>query len=623
MKTNCCNEGCSLPSSNNELEILVRQLKREVDELMETTEMKLLCQSKKIDETMCYIKNNLSNSIRELLDSMESSGELDDLITSTIANEIELLQNKLTDFYDISEFGAAGDGFTNDVDALNLAFATGGNKNKVIKFQNKTYGAKGTVRLYSNTTLDLNNAIIKDIETDYNTTNRDSAGLRFMNNIASLSKPGYGAIKNILIKNGTFEGCTCGVLFALFHGEDIEFNNVTFSNCCMGTHIMDLGGCKNIRFINCKFTGCNLPTDLSYREMIQPDYAHYKGLPYWGNESDYAFDNLPTVDLLVDGCIFDKGTGATFPNAIGTHGSLESKHSNIKIRNNIFYDCTYASIRLPRVDNLYIQNNLFVNLNPNTSTNGYDKTFIWIEPGHANGVGISNKNIFIENNVIKTDIANMTGLFAKINGDNNPEYYHRDIVIKNNIYHGTYSSSTAGVDFIQLGNVKDVLVNSNIINQAKNFIHVIGSTTVRGLSIISNRLVNCRTFVSRPSTSVLNNRIAKNNSWENDGSITYKINNLYELIYSSEGQGSGSISLNSAVNNFDYLVIGTGGIGNKTYSTVSIYPFDISEGFRVGEDTYTIPTVSGKTILTITGESTITIESTNDLVRKIIGVKIL
>ena len=59
MKNNCCG-GTSLPSCDNELEILVRQLQREVNKLMETTEARLLCQSKKIDETMVYIKNNLS-----------------------------------------------------------------------------------------------------------------------------------------------------------------------------------------------------------------------------------------------------------------------------------------------------------------------------------------------------------------------------------------------------------------------------------------------------------------------------------------------------------------------------------------------------------------------------------
>lgn len=88
--TNCCPP--HLPSHDNELEVLIRQLKREVKELMKSTEARLLCQNKKIDETMVYIKNNLSNAIRNLLDTMLSSGELEEIITSTILDEIAEMQ---------------------------------------------------------------------------------------------------------------------------------------------------------------------------------------------------------------------------------------------------------------------------------------------------------------------------------------------------------------------------------------------------------------------------------------------------------------------------------------------------------------------------------------------------
>lgn len=93
-KSNDCGcGGINLPSHSNEIEILIRQLKREVAELLETTQAKLLCQDKKIAETMVYIKNNLSNYIRDLLDSMLESGELDEIITSVIENSIEVLES--------------------------------------------------------------------------------------------------------------------------------------------------------------------------------------------------------------------------------------------------------------------------------------------------------------------------------------------------------------------------------------------------------------------------------------------------------------------------------------------------------------------------------------------------
>lgn len=90
--SNCCG-GISLPSHDNELEVVVRQLTKEVKELLQTTEARLLCQDKKIAETMVYIKNNLSNALRNLLNAMLESGQLEDLITSVVSNTIEVLEN--------------------------------------------------------------------------------------------------------------------------------------------------------------------------------------------------------------------------------------------------------------------------------------------------------------------------------------------------------------------------------------------------------------------------------------------------------------------------------------------------------------------------------------------------
>ena len=94
-KDDCCCGGINLPSHNNELEILVRQLQRQVKDLLTTTNKKLLCQDKKIAETMLYVKNNLANALRLLLNSMLESGELEELITGVVANAIALLEENV------------------------------------------------------------------------------------------------------------------------------------------------------------------------------------------------------------------------------------------------------------------------------------------------------------------------------------------------------------------------------------------------------------------------------------------------------------------------------------------------------------------------------------------------
>lgn len=121
--SNCCG-GINLPSHSNEIEILIRQLKREVDELMKTTEAKLLCQDKKIAETMVYIKNNLSNAIRNLLDSMLTSGEIEDII-ETVAlqnfDEIDSILNELQSEKTIFISDSYGEGIsTRLINKMNL-----------------------------------------------------------------------------------------------------------------------------------------------------------------------------------------------------------------------------------------------------------------------------------------------------------------------------------------------------------------------------------------------------------------------------------------------------------------------------------------------------------------------
>ena len=86
---------CNLKIESNELEILVRQLQKEVDTLSKTTEATLLKHDGKIAELCLYIKENLSNELRTLLDTMVSTGELNEIIDSVISNDMELLKNKL------------------------------------------------------------------------------------------------------------------------------------------------------------------------------------------------------------------------------------------------------------------------------------------------------------------------------------------------------------------------------------------------------------------------------------------------------------------------------------------------------------------------------------------------
>lgn len=106
--------GCYSASSPNDIKILLNQIKREVEELSKNTEAKLLIHDGKIAELCKYLKDNLSNSIRDLLDSMVLSGEINTIISTVLG---ELFNYEIT----LSQFGATGESEYVDTEALKSA----------------------------------------------------------------------------------------------------------------------------------------------------------------------------------------------------------------------------------------------------------------------------------------------------------------------------------------------------------------------------------------------------------------------------------------------------------------------------------------------------------------------
>ena len=135
---------CNLNNSDTslyELEILIRQVKREVKELSETTEASLLKHDGKLAELCCYIKDNLSKSLRDLLDSMMLSGELDDLIANTIS-DLDFRIDQLSNYYTPKMFD-------NDIQAMfNKINNEGGG---VAYFPKGEYIVKDTIYIPGNT----------------------------------------------------------------------------------------------------------------------------------------------------------------------------------------------------------------------------------------------------------------------------------------------------------------------------------------------------------------------------------------------------------------------------------------------------------------------------------------
>lgn len=91
---NICGDG-GMPSSPNDIKILLKNIQADVKKLMTETEAKLLCHDGKIAELCKYIKDNLSNSIRCLIDTMKLSRELDLIIKDVVQESYIELINRM------------------------------------------------------------------------------------------------------------------------------------------------------------------------------------------------------------------------------------------------------------------------------------------------------------------------------------------------------------------------------------------------------------------------------------------------------------------------------------------------------------------------------------------------
>ena len=450
----------------------------------------------------------------------------------------------------VKQFGAKGDGTTNDTIAIQNALKYNGNNPTTIEFDGKgVYLISSGASIYSNTTVKMNGAKIKT-----------SANIAFMNTKESAALAGYGSISNFKIQNGTFEGETGhGIHFNIFHGLDCRFENIKFNNCFVDTHVFDLGGCKNILIKDCEFVG-NLMTSAdasnNYREVIQPDYASHGGFPAWDDDGSVAYDGLPTTGLTVDGCIFKKNNDDLYYlNAIGTHAtSGEQPHSDILIQNCEFYGAQKANIRLPYFENVKILNNKFFGLNTSRSSGSNSA----IDLNSVSGQTVKCSNMLIDGNY-----------YESVNGDDqvfisvlaNSSLPAENIVISGMDYRGwSTDSSNQGQDFCDLANVKRVTIKNNIIQNAKQIVFKTPTGTIEGLTIENNDLIDCLRFARCATDATVYNISKFLNSNNNivNGVNSYNTSSFNNRIgftqdYAFESSSSSDIKLE--VDESDFLTI--------------------------------------------------------------------
>jgi hypothetical protein len=293
----------------------------------------------------------------------------------------------------VETFGAVGDGITDDTlaiqAALDLAKASGGG---LVQFTpGKTYAVSTFLVVYDYTTVYAYGATIKAI---------GNTGL-LRNFLGTEVFSLYGGHSNIQVLGGRWDGNafngTTGSVTAetdvmnFVHASNITVRDATIENTS-SAHALEFNAVDGGRALNCRFLGYKDNTSDSsrqYSEAIQIDISAS------GSSSIGAFDNTPSKNILVDGCVFGSSSRTGyFGRAIGSHTLASGQYYyGIQIVNNRIDGTIQEGIRGYGWRRAIIANNIL-------NTTGKSAIMVTTpDPGSA-GYSANPQNITIIGNTI-------------------------------------------------------------------------------------------------------------------------------------------------------------------------------------------------------------------------------
>lgn len=414
--------------------------------------------------------------------------------------------------YNVKDFGATGDGETDDLKAIQAAIdqASQDADCSTIYFPEGIYLVKEIIVLKSNIVLQLDSEAV--ILNGISQVNHPS--IPFMS--GPFTEDGeqveWEPISNVTIDGGTldmngglneegtqpknlpFVNSTGG--FALGYCSDITIKNMTIKNAFNG-HAIQLANVTNVLIENCSFEGQSIPagakdSGVITKELIQIEPGTIKGFPYAANETKKA-----SSDVVIRNCYFGKseecGEPVTF---IGTHNQVAGveKCNNITIEGNTFDNPYYCGLRFCGYDNVDIVNNTFISRQAEDSVQKRSGARVMINAYCYNDQSkepvVPNSNITIKDNVMTIEDNGCRGI--RVARDTNAQGTPIGIQIIGNKINANFSDNESGINVYR---VEDVLIQGN---------EVVGFNTGIMLDQVSENVKVSENMVSESGSNHMN-----------------------------------------------------------------------------------------------------------------------
>lgn len=289
--------------------------------------------------------------------------QLDGVFPVSHSQAIYVNENDTLDYYlncrkvvSVKDFGAKGDGVTDDAPAIqatiNYLRDTGGE----IFFPDGVYLMNGTVFFHSHQRFNFSKGakILRGLTT---------VQILFASR-CDAETGAYDGVCGVEFVGGTFDmnssfNSNAGVI-AFIHARDLRIRNCTFQNLSGGWHYIECNASTNVVIENNIFKDVHTTTVSA--ELIQIDGAWNDTVYPWEGKKD----STVCTDIIIRGNQFE---GNDFSPAIGNHTDLA--HERIYIYNNLFKNFGHESTAqsghrgviafVSTTKQVFIYNNQFIN----------------------------------------------------------------------------------------------------------------------------------------------------------------------------------------------------------------------------------------------------------------------
>ena len=213
----------------------------------------------------------------------------------------------------------------------------------VIRVAPGSYELAKSLRLYSNTTLDLTDVTL--------TVQQGKTCNAVRIGEADDTQAGY-YYQNIKLIGGTLDNNgRANTLVKMAHAKNVTVKGVTLRNARNG-HLMEVGGVAGLTVDGCTFRDqIQVGTYTMIPEALQIDILDRKHFP------SYLPEDLPVKNLTVTNCTF-----TNVPRGIGAHTMVLNQYvRNVTIKNNTFTNLKSAAIQTMAFAHCRIEGNTITN----------------------------------------------------------------------------------------------------------------------------------------------------------------------------------------------------------------------------------------------------------------------